>query len=83
MNGFKFLMVIVSFFILLMGCSSVETAISKHQLLCQRIIAESVWIYTSGADSLLAEDQYADFCHDLSTTQEMMANWILQLEAKK
>lgn len=75
MNGIRFALIIISLFALLVSCAETQTALQKHQIFCKHILSKSYWLYNSGADSLLSEDQYGDFINDLSTTEEILTKW--------
>ena len=82
MNGIRFALVSITLIFLLVCCAETETALQKHQVFCKHIITKSYWLYNSGADSLLSEDQYSDFIHELSITEEMMTKWQTEIQGK-
>lgn len=82
MNASRFFVLLVSFLTFFVCCSSTEKVFQKHKVFCADIIRSGYLIYNTGADSILAEDQYQTMINDLSEMSEKLRYWHSEIQGK-
>lgn len=80
MNATRFFILLISFLILIVGCSSSSKVFQIHKILCADIIYEGTLIYNHNIDSLQSKLEYQEMIKDLSTCDDLLHFWTTKMD---